>query len=391
AIGNSTLLETSGRLSLGTATSDAKLRVENAGGLPVLKLVNTSSGSGFDVLQIQRTQAIAADDALIQMTSATGTDTEALFIECLNSDPSLPAKPFVVRADGSIDAAGPLTIDTDGGMGLSILAQTTGHNDYCLSVGAMATGVNCIAVNGYAAESDAYGIGGWFSGGQTGVKGDVFPTGSSSYFGVSGRCNGGSGTNTAVYGEADGSGTCYGVYGVALGNGISWAGFFSGDVRVTGAINPTLGGFQIDHPLDPANRYLNHSFVESPDMKTVYDGVAVLDASGQATVVLPDYFEALNSELRYQLTPVGGAAPSLHIAEKVAGGRFVIAGGVPGLEVCWQVTGVRRDEAAEAYRIDVEELKLEQERGKYVHPELYGAPEDARIGRIPDTDKTGSE
>ena len=56
----------------------------------------------------------------------------------------------------------------------------------------------------------------------------------------------------------------------------------------------------IDHPLDPANKYLYHSFVESPDMKNIYDGVITTDANGDATVVMPDYFEALNKDFRYQ-------------------------------------------------------------------------------------------
>jgi hypothetical protein len=44
--------------------------------------------------------------------------------------------------------------------------------------------------------------------------------------------------------------------------------------------------FRIDHPLDPANKYLNHSAVESPDMKNIYDGVVTLDADGEAVVEL---------------------------------------------------------------------------------------------------------
>ena len=57
--------------------------------------------------------------------------------------------------------------------------------------------------------------------------------------------------------------------------------------------------------LDPANKYLYHSFVESPDMMNVYNGNVVTDKRGMATVVLPEYFEALNSDFRYQLTVIG--------------------------------------------------------------------------------------
>ena len=51
----------------------------------------------------------------------------------------------------------------------------------------------------------------------------------------------------------------------------------NGKVKITGNLEKAGGSFKIDHPLDPANKYLYHSFVESPDMKNVYDGVVVLD------------------------------------------------------------------------------------------------------------------
>jgi hypothetical protein len=78
-----------------------------------------------------------------------------------------------------------------------------------------------------------------------------------------------------------------------------WAGFFTGPVRVTGFLVKSGGGFQIDHPVRPANSYLNHSFVESPDMMNVYNGNVNTDAEGNATVELPGYFEALNRDFRY--------------------------------------------------------------------------------------------
>ena len=74
--------------------------------------------------------------------------------------------------------------------------------------------------------------------------------------------------------------------------------------------------FKIDHPLDPSNKYLYHSSVESQVMKNVYDGIVVLDDKGGAVVVLPVWFEALNKEFRYQLTPISAPGPNLHIARK---------------------------------------------------------------------------
>ena len=132
---------------------------------------------------------------------------------------------------------------------------------------------------------------------------------------------------------------------------------FFGDVSITGSLSKGGGGFKIDHPLEPDKKYLSHSFVESPDMKNVYDGNVELDDKGEAWIQMPDYFEALNREFRYQLTPIGGPAPSLFIAEMISDNRFKIAGGPAGLLVSWQVTGVRKDTWAQANRIQVEESK----------------------------------
>jgi len=46
------------------------------------------------------------------------------------------------------------------------------------------------------------------------------------------------------------------------------AGYFSGNVQITGTISKGGGSFKIDHPLDPENKYLYHSFIESPDIFT---------------------------------------------------------------------------------------------------------------------------
>jgi hypothetical protein len=144
-----------------------------------------------------------------------------------------------------------------------------------------------------------------------------------------------------------------------------------GDLIVTGSVSKGGGSFKIDHPLDPANKTLSHSFVESPDMMNVYNGVVRVNRLGHAVVTLPTYFEALNRDFRYQLTAVGAPAPNLHVWRKVAGNTFEIAGGKPGMEVSWQVTGVRQDAYANARRIPTEELKPEAERGTYLHPDLF--------------------
>jgi len=153
-------------------------------------------------------------------------------------------------------------------------------------------------------------------------------------------------------------------------------GYYAGNLNVTGTLTKGGGSFKIDHPLDPENKYLSHSFVESPDMMNIYNGIVRLDARGEAWVVLPDYFEALNRDYRYQLTSVGAPQPRLYIAREVKGNRFKIAGGKPNAKVSWQLTGIRQDAWANANRIPTEEDKPPQERGTYLHPELYGASAD---------------
>jgi hypothetical protein len=115
-------------------------------------------------------------------------------------------------------------------------------------------------------------------------------------------------------------------------------------------------------------------------MKTIYDGNVTLDGKGEAVVVLPDYFEELNSDFRYQFAPMGSSMPNLYIAEKVRNNRFKIGGGKPGGEVSWQVTGIRKDPYAKAHPIEVEVEKSPGEKGKYQHPAEWGQPESKGIG-----------
>jgi hypothetical protein len=207
---------------------------------------------------------------------------------------------------------------------------------------------------------------------------------------------GGNGGGWGLYAQG-GTGSSYGgdgIYAVAgtgpSGNGYS--GFFSGDLlnvvgslAVSGVIVAGAKDFRIDHPLDPANKYLYHASVESSEMMNIYTGNATLDGSGAASVELPAWFEAVNGDYRYQLTAMGAAAPNLHIAQEVANHQFSIAGGAPGMKVSWLVTGVRHDAFAQANPLVAEVEKPANERGFYLHPALYGQPEEKQIewGRFP--------
>ncbi|MGA9168708.1 MAG: hypothetical protein WBZ20_01005 [Nitrososphaeraceae archaeon] len=234
--------------------------------------------------------------------------------------------------------------------------------------------------------------------------------------GVFGKSPGGNG----VYGICDDGCGVYGVSGNGTGlygeSGMYYAAILNGKVKITGNLEKAGGSFKIDHPLDPANKYLCHSFVESPDMKNVYDGVVALDEKGEAEIELPDWFGILNKDFRYQLTAIGAPGPNLYIAEEIISdtititttkhdgshhdndgyddsghndnnknnrSRFKIAGGTSAMKVSWQVTGIRKDPWANTHRVQVVENKPDKERGYYIHPDLYGQPTENQINRLP--------
>jgi len=251
-------------------------------------------------------------------------------------------------------------------------AGAYGYNAANGSYGELGASANGIAAGVYGSGPSGSGVG-VYGTGLTGVAG-----------------NSTSGTGYGVYGSAIGNGmgvwgtnnttTAYGVgvYG-SSSSSTGFAGFFEGNVTVTGALTSGVKDFLIDHPLDPANKYLYHSSVESSEMMNIYTGNVVLDAGGEAVVQLPDWFESLNTDFRYQLTAIGAPGPNLYIAQEVQGNSFRVAGGSPGMKVSWQVTGVRQDAYAKAHPLEVEVDKPEGERGYYIHPELYGQPKEKGI------------
>ena len=263
-----------------------------------------------------------------------------------------------------------------------------GHNTPDARLRVVSTvGVPTIFASTTAAVSQAFAIRAEAPANATAIAGFSSGAPPSSSFPAAGAAVWGyaSGTAAAVQGNNVDNG--YGVLafsatGTALfAQGGANAAQLQGNVTITGnaTVSGTLskggGSFKIDHPLDPSNKYLSHSFVESPDMMNVYNGNATLDGSGDAWITLPDWFEALNREFRYQLTAIGAPGPNLYVATKVTGNRFKIGGGAAGGEVSWQITGIRKDAWANAHRIRVEEEKPSTERGSYLHPKEHGQPE----------------
>jgi hypothetical protein len=207
-----------------------------------------------------------------------------------------------------------------------------------------------------------------------GVRGDALSANSAGVYGFNRD-------SAAIWGKSIGNGSA--IYGENTGGG--FAGRFSGPVLVEGnlivqgAVSKPAGSFRIDHPLDPANKFLSHSFVESPDMKNIYDGNVTTDATGSAIITLPDYFAALNRDCRYQLTVLGQFAQAI-VSREIAGNSFEIRTDKPGVKVSWQVTGIRQDAYAQAHPIVVEEAKPAEEQGLYLFPAGFGAGEEKQIG-----------
>jgi hypothetical protein len=321
-----------------------------------------------------------------------------------------------VRGNATVNGslgAGPITAtsSSSGGTGVYANAGSSTASNGVIAYGA--TGVagyttvaGSIAVFGNGGNST--GSNGVVGYGATGVAGNSTITGSygtygSGSTGVWGNSTG-TGANVGVLGlgatGVQGVGDTWGVLGQSSstsgsGGGFSnsttgdalftynqsggYAAFFDGDVDVDGNLSKAGGSFKIDHPLDPANKYLYHSFVESPDMMNIYNGNATTDEQGSAVVKLPEWFETLNRDFRYQLTVMGQFAQAI-VASKVANHQFTIKTDKPNVEVSWQVTGIRQDAWANAHRIPLEVAKAPADRGLYLHPELFGAPAEKNIG-----------
>ena len=335
--------------------------------------VNTSAGSGVTgvsqaVTQTYcgsyiagvcgETQATGGEGVVGFTTSATGygvygNNAANIAYGALGASVSNGSTSYAAGVYGNVGYSGTLPITGAAGvLGAANTGGSSGVYGFGAGYGVHGESSTGIGVYGY---SGAYGV---YGSGNPGVEGYCPFT--SSGIGVEGYITG------------MGSGA-YAVEG--YNNGFSgYAGYFHGDIDVTGSITAGTKDFKIDHPLAPADKYLYHASVESSEMMNIYTGNVTLDASGQAVVELPAWFEAENADFRYQLTAIGAPAPGLYIAAEIADHQFKIAGGAPGMKVSWQVTGVRQDAYAKAHPLQVEVDKPAEERGYYIHPELFGAP-----------------
>lgn len=306
--------------------------------------------------------------------------------------------------------AGEVAISTNSSSGIALRTENTntgvGHSSTVTNSGNTFSAIQATTVSSSTLASAVIGSS---SGAAWGVSGQVQPAGSAqaAVYGSNLRTSGGHGVMgigfNGTVGQTDYS-SGYAVYGenfdalLPLGNGVGVAGrgyygVFGEDRYLGGAAgaygvysNGNFGAsgtkaFHIDHPKDPANKFLRHFSIESNEVLNVYRGTVAFDANGEAVITLPDYFSNINKNISYQLTPVGAYMP-LYVKEKVNGSnQFVVAGGMAGKEVSWAVYAERNDPYLQKNpeQRQVELNKRESEKGKYLIPSLYGAPEEQGI------------
>lgn len=265
---------------------------------------------------------------------------------------------------------------SDSPTGIGVQGEASyGASGLNYGVWGQASGDQARGVYGYAPRPSGNTYGGYFqadSDSGTGVFGFLPDTGFTTNYAVYGLSNSASGRG--VYGFASGTNAGYSPYGVRGYCSTSSGGFAvyaAGDMGASG-----LKPFRIDHPLDPENKYLLHYATESPFPQNFYSGNIVTDGKGYAWIELPDYFEEINRNFKYQLTVVDESDSDQFIwakvVHKIQQNRFCIRTNLPRVEVSWRVEADRNDLRVRFNRpTDVRE-KSPVEQGKYQHPEYYG-------------------
>ena len=336
SIGNSIITESSSKIGVGIATPSSKFTVQGGTTNPMILGNNTGSGAGV--------QGVSAGGGFGVIGKSSRTGVQGICTSSVGNG-VWGRSPSDTGVFGSTSTGRGVYGNATGSGGVGVFGQSSGGNGVQGSspggTAVYGNGILGVFGQGNSGGSGVYGNS------NTGVGVYGQSTGDDGVFGISTNGTGvhGMANGVGVFGEAGSYGVIargsVGIY-AAPTTGNTIAGLFGGNVQINGNLTKSSGSFKIDHPLDPANKYLYHSFVESPDMKNIYDGTVTLDEKGEAVVPMPDYFSALNQDFRYQLTAIGAPAPNLYVAQKMTDNHFKVAGGKPGMEVSWQVTGIRR-------------------------------------------------
>ena len=325
----------------------------------------TSNGDNATLSAANNATSGPANGIVVQTSSPAG-----IAINGTAANLASPAGSFLgtvgVTVSGGVNAlsisnratSGPangLFVQTSSVSGVALVANNTASGPAASFGGTVGingdSGGNCclLYVTNTATSGTAHGVVGVTSSPQNASSG------------VIGIANGAYG-NGVRGGAADATGV--GVVGYNSAGGL--AGQFNGSVQVNGNLNvsgslyASSKNFKIDDPLDPDHKSLYHASIESSEMMNIYSGNVVLDRKGEAVITMPEWFEALNADFRYQLTAIGRNA-RVYIAQKIQNHQFKIAGGRPGMEVSWLVSGVRHDAWAQDHPMHVEEFKPQRD------------------------------
>jgi len=352
---------------------------------PAFALANTGSGGAMS-LNSNTAWALSAVSSAGSGINASAGGTYGLYASANGSGGTGvrgvgPTNGTGVRGDGNPGVAG------YGNGGYGVYGQGAPGAAGVYGASDTNSGIYGMSTSG----AGAYGTGvpgvSGSSGSGDGVHGVTSGSGMSGVYGLASQStsNGVTGANSAAstYG-ALGTGK-YGVYGAASYNSNMLAGYFEGLVTVSGQLNCLTDfwvygskHFLIDHPLDPENKLLAHAAVESSEVLNIYSGNVRTDTDGLAVVQLPNWFEALNTDFRYQLTVIGRFAQAI-VEQEIKDNRFTIRTNLASVKVSWQVTAQRNDAWMKTHPFEVERAKPEAERGSYLCPGCFGQPEEKSV------------
>jgi hypothetical protein len=342
----------------GSVFRDATLKGNGTQASPLGIAVPLALSGATANLPLVSLQQTGTQSALKVTASSDNTNALEVIHSGFSTIGVLSTAPYlgVKAVSTSISGAGLFSENTNGGDSVVGVTTSQFNNGASAVVGRNDGAGN--GVRGFSTADDGIGVLG-----QAGISGSK---------NVAGRFDQVNSDNPSNALEAVTNSPGFAFYAESKNNnGTKKAAKLIGDVEITGNLSATgTKNFKIDHPLDPENKYLVHAAIESSEVLNVYSGNVSTDASGDAVVQMPEWFEALNKDFRYQLTVIGTFAQAI-VASEMQDSRFVIKTNAPNVKVSWQVTGVRNDLSIQKNPMQVEVEKSKQERGFYLQPELY--------------------